>query len=47
MGLVVEFIVTATTEFFGWLVYDVWKEGRDKRRKRRQRRKQNGPIDYG
>lgn len=48
MGLVIEFIVTSIAEFIGWLVYDIWKEGRRKsRRKRRQWRKRNGPIDYG
>ncbi|MBO9624666.1 MAG: hypothetical protein J7500_18310 [Sphingomonas sp.] len=44
----IDFIVTSIAEFFGWLVYDLWKERRDERRlKREQRKKRNGPIDYG
>jgi len=48
MHLVIDFIVTSIAEFFGWLVYDIWKEWRGERRLRRsQRKKRNGPIDYG
>gem|GEM_PF-5597452 len=48
VGFAIDFVVTAVADFFGWLVYDLWKGRRTERRPRRkQRKKRNGPIDYG
>jgi hypothetical protein len=38
MGLLIEFVVSAIGEFFGWLCYDLWKE-RSKKRSARARKK--------